>query len=549
MRSRAWWIVPCVLLLSTAARSADREPVAVSPGSGTGALIGDDCPTFSWGQVEGAEAYELVVYRLGEEGEEARPVMRRAVAGSASAWTPSLDLCLERGGEYAWSVRALTQTEASDWSRPSIFRVADSPSLEQIARALVVLEDYLRASERNGGTAEAEDPTLPERAQGFRGSAGQRPEPRSLATAAAALWAELPDTEGEVYGVAGIAHSPQGAGLVAQNTSTGADLVLVGDGASPDSRLTESGLECTSEEDETFSFSNLGAGGMTLAAERLAVDADGLAVGGTQLVTSGGKVGVGIGDPFAKLEIEAESGVMPFLARTGGNVALEVKPAGPEVYASNLHVGGKVGIGLSNPFAKFEIEAASGVMPLLARTGGNVALEVKPTGPEVYTSNLHVGGKAGIGLSDPFAKFEIEAGSGVMPLIVRSGGTVALEVRPAGAMGPVPEVFAYSLLVGGGGGLVVQGDATVDGSLGCTGCVGPEDLDYGCGTYHSGCTAGPGGTLWCPCPFDSEAGWGGDYGPACDQVPVGAFCESDGECGLSDTIDNCGTGDWYLRIG
>ncbi|MGH9464710.1 MAG: hypothetical protein ACRD0X_03625, partial [Thermoanaerobaculia bacterium] len=53
------------------------------------------------------------------------------------------------------------------------------------------------------------------------------------------------------------------------------------------------------------------------------------------------------------------------------------------------------------------------------------------------------------------------------------------------------------------------------------------------------------------CPF-GDAGCG--TGPTCDRVPVGAFCESDGECGLSNSVNNCGciigeeAGDWYVRI-
>ena len=41
---------------------AAERPVAVSPGSDSKvALIGDGCPSFSWGAAEGATSYELVV--------------------------------------------------------------------------------------------------------------------------------------------------------------------------------------------------------------------------------------------------------------------------------------------------------------------------------------------------------------------------------------------------------------------------------------------------------------------------------------------------------
>ncbi|HUP23717.1 MAG TPA: hypothetical protein VNB06_12350 [Thermoanaerobaculia bacterium] len=36
-------------------------------------------------------------------------------------------------------------------------------------------------------------------------------------------------------------------------------------------------------------------------------------------------------------------------------------------------------------------------------------------------------------------------------------------------------------------------------------------------------------------------------GPKCNAVPAGSFCEGDGECGTSQGLDNCGTGDWYIR--
>ncbi len=54
------------------------------------------------------------------------------------------------------------------------------------------------------------------------------------------------------------------------------------------------------------------------------------------------------------------------------------------------------------------------------------------------------------------------------------------------------------------------------------------------------------------CPFGV---FGCGTGPTCDRVPLGALCESDGECGLDNDLNNCGcffpeqdSGDWYLRI-
>lgn len=140
-----------VFVLCSAAWAAER-PVAVSPGSATGAMIGDTCPTFSWGAVLGAKSYELVVYRLGEEGAEARPLLSQRISGSALSWTPSLNRCLERGGQYAWSVRALGEKAASDWSPPSLFQVASGPNEVEFEEAVAVVRQYLA----RGGEIEAE---------------------------------------------------------------------------------------------------------------------------------------------------------------------------------------------------------------------------------------------------------------------------------------------------------------------------------------------------------------------------------------------------------
>lgn len=119
------------------------SPVAVSPGDEKGALIEGRCPTFSWGEVEGAKSYDLIVYRVGEENEDEKPVLRRSFPGSVDGWTPALDQCLERGGQYAWSVRAVGGKGASEWSAPSLFEVASGPSEEEFEEAVQVVRQYL----------------------------------------------------------------------------------------------------------------------------------------------------------------------------------------------------------------------------------------------------------------------------------------------------------------------------------------------------------------------------------------------------------------------
>jgi hypothetical protein len=142
MRSRFGLLVVGLLLVCNAAVLAGELPVAVSPGSAAGGVVEGRCPTFSWDPVEVAAAHELVIYRVGEKGQAAEPVLEREIAGSASSWTPPLESCLERGRRYAWSVRAIGQEEASEWSAPSLFEVASGPSDLEIEEALRVVREY-----------------------------------------------------------------------------------------------------------------------------------------------------------------------------------------------------------------------------------------------------------------------------------------------------------------------------------------------------------------------------------------------------------------------
>jgi len=77
-------VVAVLLLVGFAGTALAAEPpVTVSPGSASRlALVGGRCPTFSWGEVGGAKGYELVIYRVGDDGEQAQAVLRRSFAGS-----------------------------------------------------------------------------------------------------------------------------------------------------------------------------------------------------------------------------------------------------------------------------------------------------------------------------------------------------------------------------------------------------------------------------------------------------------------------------------
>ncbi len=139
----------CGLWVATAVW-AGSKPVAVSPGDASKlVLIGNTCPTFSWGAVAGAKSYELVVYRVGQEKREVEPVLEQEIPGSASSWTPPLESCLERGGQYAWSLLAVSRRQPSEWSSPSLFEVTAGPSEVEFEAALEVVKSYL-AVEREG---------------------------------------------------------------------------------------------------------------------------------------------------------------------------------------------------------------------------------------------------------------------------------------------------------------------------------------------------------------------------------------------------------------
>jgi hypothetical protein len=123
---------------------AATPPAAVSPGWVDVVVpVESRCPTFSWSAVEDATGYELVVYRIEERVEAGRAILYRHFKGSVSSWTPSLGDSLERGGQYAWAVRARGTSTASDWSQPSLFQVTAGPSQRELEEALAVVGQYL----------------------------------------------------------------------------------------------------------------------------------------------------------------------------------------------------------------------------------------------------------------------------------------------------------------------------------------------------------------------------------------------------------------------
>jgi hypothetical protein len=151
--SRSLAVALLTVLCATSAGAVE-APIAVSPGHSTHlAQVEGRCPTFNWGAVAGARSYQLTAYRLGEEGKEAKPVLREIFAGSVSGWTPALDQCLERGRRYAWTVRAVGERETSDWSAPALFQVAAGPTRREFEAALAKVQQYLAVQQASVAAA------------------------------------------------------------------------------------------------------------------------------------------------------------------------------------------------------------------------------------------------------------------------------------------------------------------------------------------------------------------------------------------------------------
>ena len=90
-----------------------------------------------------------------------------------------------------------------------------------------------------------------------------------LVSGASAIHGEMPDSSGAAFGVFGVSHSAQGAGLVGRNETAGADLVL--DGAAQgeaDTLFTQAGIDRPSGSPQTFDVQNSGAGAMRFAPGR-----------------------------------------------------------------------------------------------------------------------------------------------------------------------------------------------------------------------------------------------------------------------------------------
>jgi hypothetical protein len=283
----------------------------VSPGAlDRMAQVNNACPTFSWGEEDGAAAYELVAYVLPEDAAQQAEltseteVLFTSVAGSATSWTPSADQCFAPGGRYVWFVRAVSELvddqviEAGEWSAGRYFTVPAAPSAEEMQRALEVLRRWDAANGDGSPTlftaaATAVPAAVPDADADTDSDAGSA-APKSVPTASAAIRGEHPDTSGEKYGVVGTTASYEGAGVAAVNLEGGPDLVLDGSvNGAADARIYESMLERWSPNDQTFLFHN-GGGGLLNIITHGTVTGDAFKVQyGTVIDDAGNWLGVG----------------------------------------------------------------------------------------------------------------------------------------------------------------------------------------------------------------------------------------------------------------
>jgi hypothetical protein len=211
--------------VTASAVEAGTVPVAVSPGDPSKlVLIADICPTFSWGSVDGATAYDLVVYRLGTEPEGAEPVLQRRISGSASSWTPSLDRCLEAGYSYAWTLRAEGEKVASEWAAPSLFRITPLATVAEMRRTLELLQRQLTAVEPEIDRVNQSEPAGAQIAPPARRLDAATVGPELLLGAAAGIHAEPPGEELAV----GVRSVIQGDGAAGVFVSAGEGAILSG---------------------------------------------------------------------------------------------------------------------------------------------------------------------------------------------------------------------------------------------------------------------------------------------------------------------------------
>jgi hypothetical protein len=296
--------------------------------------------------VAGAEGHESVVYRVGWDDASTQEALRQLVPAGAGTWTPPLERCLRPGDRYAWSVRALAEGAAPEWSKPAWFEVAREPSRRELEAAMRLVESYLAsrghevdAQPGGASTGAAADSPLAGSTSGARNAAvspsrelgsslllDRASQPGALTLAGqAAFRAEVPSSDSTTkFGVLGLVDGsgPQRVGVYGEVTDEAAPVSfgLLGVVSNFESWGIV-GLNETTQEGHSEGYHAVGVAGQT-------GHSDGVAVVGQAFGDEGIGV-VGRGDVGVKGTIcsPSLSGVECFLDGTGvvgeGNGAAE----------------------------------------------------------------------------------------------------------------------------------------------------------------------------------------------------------------------------------
>lgn len=230
------------------------------------ATSGSGCPTFRWTAPDAPVDIEIAVFRVVDAASTTLdgPIRIATRPGQMLHWTPEGEDCLGPG-RYAWVMRA----GAGDrWSDPLHFDVSERPSDAELRAAMATIERHFAATT----PAATRDParTVPA-AKG--------------ADDITAVQGLVPDGSGISRGVHGVVASPDGVGVLAENThANGFDLQLAGPVAA---LLSEREWRLTSNTPQTVNFTNP-SGPMSLQVQGVTVvttatDQNTMYVAGNQL--------------------------------------------------------------------------------------------------------------------------------------------------------------------------------------------------------------------------------------------------------------------------
>ncbi len=147
------FIMLWVMVTGLAGVAQGSTAMPVSPGDASGnALVGQNCPTFSWSLADGAVSYRVEVYEqqttelLAHEvmSAIAHPIRIREIAAPALTWTPSVSECLVTGLKYVWYVRGADKDGGGQWSMGTGFEIdATALSAEQRDAIYKAVKEYL----------------------------------------------------------------------------------------------------------------------------------------------------------------------------------------------------------------------------------------------------------------------------------------------------------------------------------------------------------------------------------------------------------------------